>query len=68
VRQSVADALTAAVEESDGASQSAFVERALIRELKELRRRRARICKPRSRTAYSNISGSLGIEFDGEEL
>lgn len=40
VRQSVAEAVKQAVAEGAAESQNAFVERALIRELKELRRRR----------------------------
>lgn len=40
VRASVADAVRQAVEEGAAESQNAFVERALIRELRELRRRR----------------------------
>ena len=40
VRSSVADAVKQAVEEGAAESQNAFVERALIRELRELRRRR----------------------------
>lgn len=40
VRQSVAEAVKDAVEQGAAASQNAFVERALIRELRELRRQR----------------------------
>jgi hypothetical protein len=40
VRASVADAVKHAVEAGAAESQNAFVERALIRELRELRRRR----------------------------
>lgn len=40
VRQSVAEAVKQAVEAGAAESQNAFVERALIRELRELRRRR----------------------------
>lgn len=40
VRSSVADAVKRAVEAGAAASQNAFVERAVIRELRELRRRR----------------------------
>jgi hypothetical protein len=40
VRCSVADAVRRAVEEGAAESQNAFVERALVRELRELRRRR----------------------------
>lgn len=40
VRSSVADAVRRAVEEGGAESQNAFVERALVRELRELRRRR----------------------------
>jgi hypothetical protein len=40
VRQSVAEAVKEAVEGGAAESQNAFVERALIRELKELRRQR----------------------------
>lgn len=40
VRSSVADAVRRAVEEGVADSQNAFVERALIRELRELRRSR----------------------------
>lgn len=40
VRQSVADAVRDAVEKGAADSQNAFVERALVRELKELRRQR----------------------------
>jgi hypothetical protein len=40
VRQSVADAVKAAVEQGAAESQNSFVEQALIRELRELRRRR----------------------------
>jgi hypothetical protein len=40
VRSSVADAVKHAVEAGAAESQNAFVERALIRELRELRRRR----------------------------
>lgn len=40
VRSSVADAVKQAVEAGAAESQNAFVERALIRELRELRRRR----------------------------
>jgi hypothetical protein len=40
VRQSVAEAVKAAVERGAAESQNAFVESALIRELKELRRQR----------------------------
>jgi len=40
VRSSVADAVRQAVEEGAAESQNAFVEKALIRELRELRRRR----------------------------
>lgn len=40
VRSSVADAVRRAVDEGAAESQNAFVERALVRELRELRRRR----------------------------
>lgn len=40
VRSSVADAVRQAVDEGAAESQNAFVERALVRELRELRRRR----------------------------
>lgn len=40
VRTSVADAVRRAVDEGAAESQNAFVERALVRELRELRRRR----------------------------
>ncbi|HUF12273.1 MAG TPA: hypothetical protein VMN78_04165 [Longimicrobiales bacterium] len=40
VRQSVAEAVKEAVESGAAESQNAFVEQALIRELRELRRRR----------------------------
>jgi hypothetical protein len=41
VRQSLAEAVKEAVEEGAAESQNAFIERALIRELKEIRRQRA---------------------------
>ena len=40
VRSSVADAVRQAVDDGAAESQNAFVERALVRELRELRRRR----------------------------
>lgn len=40
VRSSVADAVRQAVDEGAAESQNAFVEQALVRELRELRRRR----------------------------
>lgn len=40
MRSSVADAVRQAVDEGAAESQDAFVERALVRELRELRRRR----------------------------
>lgn len=40
VRSSVADAVREAVDEGAAESQNAFVERALVRELRKLRRRR----------------------------
>jgi hypothetical protein len=40
VRSSIAEAVRWAVEEGAAESQNAFVERALVRELRELRRRR----------------------------
>ena len=40
MRSSVADAVRQAVDEGAAESQNAFVERALVRELRDLRRRR----------------------------
>ncbi len=61
VPSSVADAVRRAVDEGAAASQNAFVERALVRELRELRRRRMY-------DAYAGASKDRAFAAEMEEV
>lgn len=61
MRSSVADAVRQAVDEGAAESQNAFVERALVRELRELRRRRVY-------NAYAAAAGDPSFTAEVEDV